>query len=117
MASSVVNCYSTWTHEVCRTMWGKARTGIKLVRYCFLHGTNFLCTGSIYCCLYCLYFYQYHNTTINIIDTITCINTHTTCTNTISYIVNDIQAIIIVYAMNISYYHTNITLVEANPTA
>ena len=65
-------------------------------------------TGAIYQCLYhCLYYlelYQYY--------------WYPTCTNTIYYaIYNDIYAIIIVYAMNISYHHTNIKLLEANPTA
>jgi hypothetical protein len=31
--------------------------------------------------------------------------------------INDIYAINIIYVMNISYHHTNIKLLEANPTA
>jgi len=51
----------------------------------------------------------FHKHTIRII---------TTCTNTIFYaIYNDIYAINIIYTINISYHHTDIKLVEANPTA
>jgi len=42
----------------------------------------------------------------------------TTCTNTIYYaIYYDICAINIIYAINISYHHTDIKILEANPKA
>ena len=59
-----------------------------------------------------------YNTIVTIYTIILKLCNITTCTNTIYYaIYYDICAINIIYAMNISYHHTNITLVEANPTA